>query len=241
MRLTISTVVIITSTLFSSSLFAYNFVVTENEFRKMTPYCQRSFANFSNAHKSGLQGKAPKHKGKDSIVAWHAGLWHFCGGVVKLNRAKSTSNPLEREKYLRSGISNISYSYGQIDKSHPWTRDMFKAYIMAYRMLGERDNAKKYLDLAIKYQPEYIGIYSLYAMFYFDTGDYKGAVKVLLEGNNIAEGKSAEIFYFLGLAMIEMREIEEAKKYEEKARSLGYPLEGLSLKIKRAEIKKKTP
>jgi tetratricopeptide (TPR) repeat protein len=63
---------------------------------------------------------------------------------------------------------------------------------------------------------------------------YGDALKVLEKADQVSDGKSAEIPYFLGLVLFDLKRYDEARENARRAYSLGYPLPGLANKLARA-------
>jgi|GEM_PF-3145545 len=207
--------------------------ITKLEFQSLSKDCQVIIANnLSDQSTFGRGWSLGKDQG---MIAWNAGMWHYCGGVIRIRRGELSFNQAEREDYLRKGIDNAMYSYQRIDKTNPWSAEIATTIARAYRDLSEKNNAKKFLDEALKYHPDYAAAYALYAMIYFDQGEYKTAKDYLLKADRASKGQSSEVIYFLGLASFKLGQIDEAHKYAKQAADMGYPLTGLQDKLKALE------
>jgi tetratricopeptide (TPR) repeat protein len=215
----------------------YELHPTDIEFKSLSPVCQRAFAGSNSGLKYGFAYKLHKSQPDNVEGGWGkaSGPWHYCGGLIRIQRGELTLDPVEREKRFRHGISDIMYTYTKTDKTNPRSAEMAAGLARGYRDLGETKKAKKYLDEALKYHPDYAGAYTMYAMLYYDEGNYKTAKDYLLKADKAGKGKSSEVIYFLGLASLKLDQLDEARKYAEQAADMGYPLTGLQDKLKALE------
>jgi tetratricopeptide (TPR) repeat protein len=105
---------------------------------------------------------------------------------------------------------------------------------LAYQMAGDASAAEAAYDRAIQVQPGTAVGYQGKASLYREQKRYEEARDVLLEADKVTGGTSAEIKYFLGLVMFDLKSYDEARTYAEQAYELGYPLPGLANKLARA-------
>lgn len=223
---------------------AFNFTPTESEWARWPYYCQAMYAHLDVAKSNGYWKRIPK---KDAdywfkLGDQEGGAWHYCAGLSHLDQAEAEFNPVLREQKYRGAIADVMFSYNRTLVTSPWSARYSVALARAYRGLKEYVHAARFLNEAIAYHPDNIAAYSLLSLVLMDQGQYAEAKAVLLRGDGVVQGKSAEFAYFLGLASVELGEFAAAREYADRANSLGYPLGGLRQKIdaaERASLKKK--
>lgn len=203
--------------------------VTELEYDAWPRYCQA--ASFI---KKPLSRNPPSYRSKrEQYRADKAGIWHFCAGLVKIRRAELTSSsPKKMYKLAKTGVSGVRFSLDLVDiKTEPWAADMLVYMARGQRLMKQLDEAKKNLEIAIKYHPSYPQSYTMLARLHFDAKDYPAAIEDLSRGVAATNGKSGALQYYLGLAYVYNGDLEKAKEQERKARALNFPLKGLARKI----------
>lgn len=168
--------------------------------------------------------------------SWQYGIWHYCIGMIKVQRAERRIHTEEASRLIHDAIKDLMYSFERVtDPEDPLAAEMAVIIARAYRVKGDREKALKYLDLAEQVRPDLPQIYAVRSVLHFDKGEYDEAVAVLEGGNKATEGNSAELNYFLGLAYLNAGNIDSAKAQARIAKSLGYPLEGLQRQIEEYE------
>lgn len=210
------------------ALAARKIPVTTLEWDSWPRYCQA-------AGHTGVEppmGRAkPQLSEREASLGWRIGIWHYCIGYIKVMRAELGILPRDRDAWADEAIGNLNYSYQKIPKTEPWAAEMAVTIARAYRVLGKGDKAREYLEVARRMRPQYPQTYSVLSMLHFDREEYRQAADILEEGNEATGGRSAELNYFLGLAYVKTGEIEAAREQAKLAKSLGYPLDGLSRQI----------
>ena len=215
-----------------AALSAYDDItVTELEYDAWPRYCQA--ASFI---RKPLNRVYPKYTKSEAQAAAHAGIWHFCSGLVKVRRAELSSSTSESLELAASGLKSITFSLRKIDpKSHPWASDMLFFKARAHRILKEEKEAMEALALITKYHQAYAPAYTMLARLRFDERDYPAAIEALESGIEAAGSEHGELHYFLGLAYFYNNEIEKAKAHAQMAQELNYPLPGLARKLAELE------
>lgn len=211
---------------------------TPFEYDTWPTYCQAHAADtIPDGRKRPVFGK------EDVLILKGIGIWHYCNGLINLNRAevqadKRTQFFIFNDEAWRDLVwswNKRSFMFDKLGRSHPLVIKMMVDIARGHRLRGEKEKAKKLLMTAIASDPRYPSAYSVMGIMYFDDKDYEKAVEVLNRGDEATKGESAEINYFLGLAYLNLGDIASAKKHEKIARSLGYPLSGLANKIAQYE------
>jgi len=220
-----------------STALGYNFEPTMAEFQRWPYFCQAMYARTSVAKGNGFWKMVPKSDADKwfKIGDKNGGAWHYCTGLTHLDQGEASLNPHERERKFRGAIADIMFSVTRTDNTSSWMALYMVGLGRAYRGLEQYDEAIKVLSNSITDFPKHLNAYTLLSLVYRDTKNLSAAKDVLIAADKISNGKSAEINYFLGLVAVDLGDLEEARRYADKARKLGYPLKGLHNKIKRHE------
>ncbi|MAT52327.1 MAG: hypothetical protein CMK32_14210 [Porticoccaceae bacterium] len=220
-------ILLLTATFFLAlTAHAYNFRATDMEYMSSTEICKAALTGKTD-NLELRQRYLLKRDHPWKALIWKVGGWHYCGGAIKVRRAKNMVKPHERESTLKDAISNTKYSYNRIDKSNPWAIDMAITMADAYKELGEWQKSIDVLDQISQYHTNNSKILTMYGMVYYDRKDFPKAMTRFEQASKAAGGSSAEIIYFMGLTAFKLGDIESAKRYAVKAKAMGYPLAGL--------------
>jgi len=209
--------------------------ITPGEYERWPYYCQAA-PHTKVTPPAGFQ--RPHLSDEDKAVSSAIGIWHYCIGYIKIQRAELYRNSDRGKELLASmgrDFADLRYSFDKIDKSHPWAAEMAITLARGYRLVGKSEQALALLQQARARLPDYPLVYSVISSIYFDQGDYPKAAEVLEEGNRQTGGENPELNYFLGLAYAYDGQLDKAKRQAEISRELGYPLSGLDNKIRRMQ------
>ena len=217
---------------------AYKIVITEEEFMTATDRCKKALASKlePGQFKYHYQNTMSQSK-EETKQIWKVGGWHYCGGVVKLSRAKLAMSREERHRILNSAINDINYSFVQIDHKDPWAAEMATSLAEAYMELEEWQASFKILDNILTLQPTNSRALSMYGLVHYRKGNFGSALEYFEKANEVNTVPSAQITYFMGLAALKMGNLKQAQIHAEKAEQLGYPLSGLKRLLSQAQSK----
>ena len=165
--------------------------------------------------------------------AWYA-LHHYCFGVAHLARSKTEQNPLKRAFELKTSIGELNFDLSRTPAEHLMYAEIITQIGLAKLEQNDRVGALESFDQAIASRPEQGSAYQGKALLYWRQGKFPEAREVLVEGNAATGGRSAELHYFLGLVLVDLKNYPEARVSAVRAYALGYPLPGLREKLARA-------
>jgi len=86
-----------------------------------------------------------------------------------------------------------------------------------------------YFERAFQFKDNDPYLYQLYGIYLYKNNDFKEAKKHFLKSESIKP--SAEAHYNLGLVYFELDDLENSKRYAEKAYSQNFPMTGLKMKL----------
>jgi len=165
--------------------------------------------------------------------AWYA-LHHYCYGLAEMGRYRRERDPQQRAFRLRRSVSEFTFALNRTPREHPMYAEMSTQLGLTHRAQQQPEEAMRNFNDAIASHPEFAGAYEGKALLYRDSKEYSKARDVLLEGDKATGGKSADIQYFLGLVLVDLKDYAEARERAIKAYKLGYPLGGLRDKLAKA-------
>lgn len=82
---------------------------------------------------------------------------------------------------------------------------------------------------AFTFKPSDLNLRHLYGIYFYRNKKFEQALQEFKKAESL---NSAEVFYNIGLTYFELEDFELSLEYAEKAKSLGYPQEGLLRKLK---------
>jgi len=221
----------------AQNVFAFSFVPTAAEFQAWPLHCKAIYVGAMPDESAQFAHSVPSAAVKKwmKFAKEHGGAWHYCAGIVQLNRARVEADPKKREYAYERAAAQAAFSYARTSPDKPFRAKMATIMAMAYRGLGKYEIATKILETSISEHPSYPDAYTALALIHRDANHKEQERDILLKGNEATGGKSAEIHYFLGLVYLDMEDIPAASKHAKEAYRLGYPLRGLMSKLKRLD------
>jgi Flp pilus assembly protein TadD len=229
--------VALTATAIPVSALAYDFLPTEAEFSAWPSYCQARYVSLPIGENSPWALQIPRSQieqaSKQLGEAVFGGIQHYCAGTVWLRRAKVQPDKALRAFYLRTAKSETMFTLTRLPPDTPMIAPVTTNLAFVYYEEGDFKAAIDLLEEVAQRQPENPATYSALALIHRDRKRLDLARDVLLRGDKVIDGRSAEIQYNLGLVLLELGDISEAQVRARKAYELGYPLPGLRNKLKR--------
>lgn len=216
--------------------WAYEFWPSAQEWAWWPEYCRARYVSLpigqNSEYGSMVSGTA--------INGWRNRLgpvWvfvhHHCAGAIWLQRAKLSTNERDRKFALKQAIAESRFTLDRIPADHPMYAEILTHMGMVERESGNPVAALNYFDRAVTGHPGFAGGYQGQALVHRDQGRLERAREVLIAGDEATGGESAEIAYFLGLVLVDLKDYESARDYAQRAYALGYPLPGLRDKLAR--------
>jgi tetratricopeptide (TPR) repeat protein len=216
---------------------ALAFVPTEAEWAGWPEYCRVRYTVSGSGRDSAFvsrvaTGEVDRWKARLG-PAWYA-LHHHCYGLAHLERARLAQDPAKRRYELDVAIREQQFALNRTPSENPMYAEMSNQKGLALRQKGDIAAALDAFDASIKAHPTLPAGYQGKALVYRDQKRFGDARSILEEGDTRTGGGSAEINYFLGLVLVDLKDYAGAREYARKAYTLGYPLPGLRDKLARA-------
>ncbi|MCX2981315.1 hypothetical protein EYC98_10610 [Halieaceae bacterium IMCC14734] len=224
--------------LFALPATALNFVPTEAEWLAWSDQCRARYMASNAGAKSKYRGRV----NSATVSAWKAkmgpSLWlhmhHACAGQVHFNRARTAASSSERNREIKTAISDHNYTLSKTTNQNNWYAYFAVSLAQIYRYQEEYDKAIALVSPFTDTNPAYEAPYLQWSLVLRDQDKLSAAIAVLENGNSATEGKSMEIHYFLGLNYHQKGMYDLSLQHAKAAYKLGYPLPGLKNKLMRS-------
>ncbi|WP_345794459.1 CDC27 family protein [Thauera sp. JM12B12] len=149
---------------------------------------------------------------------------HFTADVEQLIRGKSMALP----------GGDIDYTLRAFPNHH---RALLSMSRLALRAKSDQPPDMRYtatcwFERAMRFAPDDGMVRMLYGQYLLKVGKQLEAIEHLEAAEKLTEG-SANLHYNLGLAFIEVKRYDDARRHARKAYALGFPLAGLRERLKR--------
>lgn len=219
---------------------ALAFEPTESEWATWPPYCQARYMDSGAGRNSDtFAGRIPEGQ----VRAWKAklgvgwvGLHHHCAGVILVQRAKWEKDPRVRNGLLQRVLRENSFALDRLPFDNPMRARIAAHNGITQALLRDFEAAEKEFDDAINGCPTCtVGYYSK-AQYLQDEKKLAEAREVLEKGVSATDG-AAELHYFLGLILVDLKDFDSAQKHAQLAYEKGYPLPGLRKRLADAGYK----
>ncbi len=149
--------------------------------------------------------------------------YHFNSDVRSLRKGESSTVPGDLDFVLRNVPNHYdalaAMGRWQVMNGPPRSTD------------GGAEPAPCYFQRAIEYRPTDPRLHLVYGVYLHQSKRLSDAERQYQKAESMGGG-DAELYYNMGLLMVDMGNIPRAKEYAEKAYALGYPLPGLRNKIR---------
>lgn len=150
---------------------------------------------------------------------------HFTREVEQLIRGKNSNGPAGDLDYTLRVFPNHPRALKSM-MEHSFRTKLEQPY-------GATWPVWCYFDRAIRFQPEDGQVKMLYAMYLKRKGRLEESANQLERAQEYL-GDNANLLYNMGLIYLDLGDFEKSLEYAHKAYSMGFPLEGLRNRLKRA-------
>lgn len=223
------------------TLFALAFEPTESEWATWPEYCKARYMESAAGRSSDtFGGRMPEAQ----VRAWKAqlgdgwiGLHHHCAALVHVNRARWEKDPRERTRLLRRSLEENQFALDRLPSDSPMRAQIAAHNGTAHAELREHDAAERWFKEAIEGCATCPVGYHTRANYLKKQKRLNEAREVLENGVKATDGESAELHYFLGLLLVDLKDFESAQTHALRAYELGYPLPGLRKRLADAGYK----
>ncbi len=133
---------------------------------------------------------------------------------------------------LDQALGEISYTASRIDKDHPVHHKLQVVGARIDYAKGKKSAAYRALERLVNERTQVSDAYSVLALYLYRDEEHLRASQVLEDGLNTVPGPPAEMHYFLGLNLLQLKEYSAAATHAREAYKQGYPLTFLRNRLK---------
>ena len=218
----------------SFNAMAYQFKLSQAEFNSWDLRCKALYASTTIGRQTNFASQVPENVIQKYRSADREGAWHFCAGLIYLQRIKAGNLPPIDHKWAITGAEReILFTRGRTSKSKFIYGETSVALAEYYDFMGDEKKAEELYVEAVTLFPTSILFARKYAKYLYDKQLYTQAIKVIEKLPKEKLDNSAELCYFVGLAHYKVGAIESAQYYADRAQELGYPLTWLNEQLEK--------
>lgn len=212
---------------------------TRTEWAWWPEYCKAKnvFLGHGEAYMNREIPKATQKKWESVLGfdTWN-NIHHGCRGILHMSRAERLrgKDPIRYQHELKEADQEAKYSLERTPPGHPIYYKMAAIRARVQYELGNKASGLAQLRALLEQAPESPELYAVYATYLFREKEFVEARRILERGLQTVEDPTAEMHYFLGLVLVQLKVWDQAREHAVEAYELGYPLPGLRNKLKAA-------
>ena len=228
MRILIGVLLVLTS----FQIKAFNFTLTEREFSIWDERCKMAFAASGAGRRSGFYPNMTAERNKEvrEFAEAAGGAWHYCAGLILLQRAYSATGK-EREENLTRAGREIKFTVVRIPQENQWYPEIYVDYARAQYLNNNKIDAFITLQQLITTHPSHSLAYTALAYYLKKENKLDQAITTLQNAPELLKNESAELNYFLGWYLMEANDSKAALEYAKRAYALNYPVPTLRQRL----------
>lgn len=216
----------------SGQVLAFNLIITEREFLQLSRNCQLYYYS---AVGKRLPFDPPFSQSDVNAARVDAeyigGAWHYCGGLVWLNRALVAPDERSKKTAYQQALLEINFTASKTPVGNPMYTEIKVNQAKAYYYNGQRDRSKNLLNSLLAEFPTMTLARIELARQHRLEKKTAQAIQILEKASEKEFAVSADLNYFLGVYHYHEGNFAAAKKYGDQAYKLGYPLPWLKNKL----------
>ena len=211
---------------------AFNFTLSEAELNTLDERCKKVLASSSAGRSSGFYRNMTPQQIADArrFGEEAGGVWHYCAGLILLQRANNTTGK-EREENLSRAVREINFTVVRIPQNHEWYPEIYVDYARAQYLNNEKLEAFTILQRLIKTHPTHSLAYTALAYYLKKENQLAQAIAALQQAPELLLNESAELNYFLGWYLMEADQMEASVAHAKRAYELDYPVPTLRQRL----------
>jgi len=155
----------------------HTLIAADSDWRQNTqllpPYCKDRAKGIQSA-----EFKRWKRTFGDAFMHIH----HYCGGIFAEQKARSTVNQQERQRWLRSVLGEMRYVSKHCSERCALYPELHSRWGWALGASGQPAEAIKHFQLVIRAKPKYASAYAKLSDLYIEINQPGDARRVLGEG-----------------------------------------------------------
>jgi len=152
-------------------------IAAESDWKQNTqllpPYCKDRAKGLNSAEFKKWRGSLG-----DAFIHMH----HYCSGVFAEQKARSTIDQRQRQRWLRTVVGEMQYVSKHCSARCPLYPELHSRWGWALGTSGQHSEAIKHFQLVIRAKPKYAPAYAKLADLYIEINQPDDARRVLGEG-----------------------------------------------------------
>lgn len=213
--------------LFLSITKAYSFdlIVNEREFFQLSKTCQKYLYSTIGQRLAFDVPYSRDEIASARIEAENAGgAWHYCGGLVWLNRAIVAADPQSKKRAYSQALSEINFTARKIAATSYMYSEVRVNFARVLYYNKQHSRSRSVLNSLLQQNPSMTAARLEFARQLRAEKHTRQAIELLEKATAKEFEISADLNYFLGVYQYHEGNYTAAKKYGEQAYKLGYPL-----------------
>lgn len=211
---------------------AFDLRITQQEFLQLSRNCQLYYYS---AAGSRLDYSVPFSQAELNAARVEAeyigGAWHYCGGLVWLNRAVLAPDERTKKYAYRQALSEINFTARKTPVGNPMFTEIKVNQAKAMFLNNQKEQSRSLLGNLLAQYPNMTAARIELARQLRSDKQTPNAIEVLEQASPKEFETSADLNYFLGVYHYHNGNLPAAKKYGDQAYKLGYPLPWLKQKL----------
>lgn len=224
--------------LVSGTTQAFDLRITQQEFLQLSRNCQLYYYSVVG---SKLDYNVPFSASEVAAARVEAeyigGAWHYCGGLVWLNRAVLASDEHSQKYAYRQALAEIHFTARKTPVGNPMFTEIKVNHAKAMFLNEQKVQSKDLLNSLLAEFPNMTAARIELARQLRSEKQTKAAIEVLEKASPREFETSADLNYFLGVYHYHNGNLTAAKKYGDQAYKLNYPLPWLKQKLAQKGIR----
>lgn len=217
---------------------AFDLTITRQEFLQLSRNCQLYYYSIAGKR---LDFDAPFSQSELADgrreAEYIGGAWHYCGGLVWLNRAVLAPDERHKKYAYQQALSEINFTARKTPVGNPMFTEIKVNYAKAMFLNGQSDRSQSLLNGLLAEFPNMTPARIELARQLRSEKQTKKAIEVLEQASSAEFKTSADLNYFLGVYHYHDGNLTAAKSYGDQAYKLGYPLPWLKQKLAQKGIR----
>ena len=218
-------------------LLAFDLQITQREFAQLSSKCQLYYFSVMGprlpyespfSHEQVKQGRIEA----ESV----GGAWHYCGGLVWLNRALIAADEESRKRAYKMALLEIYFTAKKIEETNHMFNEVQVNYARALFYNEQHAKSRSLLNSLLQKNPGMTSARIEFARQLRAEKQTGQAIKLLEKATEKEFEVSADLNYFLGVYQYHEGNYAAARKYADRAYKLGYPLPWLKQKLAKKRL-----
>lgn len=205
--------------------YAFDLIVNEREFFQLSKTCQKILYSTIGQRLAFDVPYSRDEIASARIDAENAGgAWHYCGGLVWLNRAIIAADPQSKKRAYSQALSEINFTARKIASTNYMYSEVRVNFARTLYYNEQYARSKSVLSSLLQQNPSMTSARLEFARQLKAENNIRQAIELLEKATAKEFEVSADLNYFLGVYQFHEGNYTAAKKYGDQAYKLGYPL-----------------